>query len=171
MHSMRSRSHGWLLAVAMIGCGAASFRGGVYQDEHVRYRVGDLPATWRRVSVDDCDLAFVHRGAGTISVNSTCTDYEDVPATALMNHLFFDTTEREHAVDEVVTLDGRGARHAVVRFELDGVPLEAEIFVLAKDGCVFDLSHIRGTDVDAGQRAVFSDFVSRFAVTRVTLDD
>ncbi|HEX2675683.1 MAG TPA: hypothetical protein VHM19_03570 [Polyangiales bacterium] len=157
-----------LLAIAG-GCAGASFRDGVYSDEHVRYRVGELDARWRRVEVEDGrgDLAFHRGGMGSISVSSTCTEYDDVPTTALVNHLLFETTARKFLVEEVVSLDGRGARHVVVQLELDGVPLEVEAFVMKKDGCVFDLTHIRGLSAPPEARAAFLGLVSRFAVLEV----
>jgi hypothetical protein len=156
--------------LGLTGCGGSSFRAGVYEDGRARYRVGELPAGWRRVEVDDNDLAFHRRGMGTISVNSTCSDYEDVPGVALVNHLLFETTERRFLREEVVTLDGRGARHVIVEVELDGVPIELELFVLKKDGCVFDLGHVRGRTADAAARRTFLAFVERFAVLEVHPD-
>jgi hypothetical protein len=154
-----------VLTLLLLGaCGGASFRDGVYEDEHARYRVGSLRGGWERFEVGDNDLAFHKRGMGTISVNSTCSDYEDVPPVALLNHLLFEMTERRFLVEETVTLDGRGARHVVVQVELDGVPLELEIYLLKKDGCVFDLTHVRERSVSAEARATFVAFVQRFAV-------
>lgn len=150
-----------------MGCAGASFRNGVYEDENVRYRVGALGSAWRRVDVEGDDLAFRRAGFGTISVNSTCTDYEDVPTTALLNHLLFETRARRFLVEEDVTLDGRGARHVIAQVELDGVPVELEIFLLKKDGCVFDLVHVCGVPAPAGASEEFEAFVQRFAVLRV----
>jgi hypothetical protein len=160
------------LALSVLGCGggSGSFRDGVYEDAHARYRVGALPSSWQRVELDDNDLAFHRRGMGTISVNSTCEDYEDVPGTALVNHLLFDTTERTFLREEEVTLDGRGARHVIVQVELDGVPVELELFVLKKDGCVFDLGHVRSRSAGPAARRSFLGFVARFAVLEVHPD-
>ena len=47
-------------------------------------------------------------------MNSTCHEYDDVPLSALVNHLLFDTTERKLRIDETVTLVGRGAKHLLV---------------------------------------------------------
>lgn len=156
--------------LAALGCGGATFQGGVYQDDHARYRVGPLGPEWQRVAVGGNDLAFQRDDMGTISVNSTCTEYEDVPVSALVNHLLFDTTNRRFLTEEVVTLDGRGARHVIVQAELDGVPLEIELYVLKKDGCVFDLGHIRSRSAPPAARAEFTAFVQRFAVLAVHLD-
>lgn len=156
-----------LVFACLLGCGGGVLHDGVYEDDYARYRVGALSSEWRRVELPDNDLAFHRRGMGTISVNSTCSDYEDVPAAALVNHLLFDTTERHFLSEETVTLDGRGARHVLVQVELDGVPVELELFVLKKDGCVFDLGHVRSLGSDPAARRSFLDFVARFAVLEV----
>jgi hypothetical protein len=158
------------MVLAASACGGATYKDGVYENDYARYRVGRLGPGWQRIEVGSNDLAFQHDERGTISVNSTCTEYEDVPASALVNHLLFDTTNRRFLTEEVVTLDGRGAHHVVVHAELDGVPLEIELYVVKKDGCVFDLGHIRSPAVPQAARAEFAAFVRRFAVLRVNLD-
>lgn len=170
---MIPQRHGCLLlgSLVLAACaGGPSFRDGIYEDEHARYRVGALPAGFRRAHVEGNDLAFHRDDLGTISVNSTCEEYDDVPATALINHLLFGTTERRFVTEEDTTLDGRGARHVVVQVGLDGVPVELEIFLVVKDGCVFDLTHIRSRTAPAEARAVFRAFVERFAVLSVHVD-
>lgn len=165
-----ARSLSLLCALAAAGCAGSSLRDGVYTDDQARYRIGALPARFERVRGYAGDLAFHHRGEGTISVNATCEGYEDVPLAALVNHLLFDTAERRFVVEETVTLDGRAARHVVVRLELDGVPLELELYVMKKDGCVIDLSHVRAVDAPPEARAAFHAFVARFALLEVRSD-
>jgi hypothetical protein len=162
----------WVTTAALLfglacACAGPSFQQGVYSNGTTTYRVGTLGPEWEPVQVSGNDLAFHRAGVGTISVNSTCEDYEDVPSTALLNHLLFETTARRYLIEETVALDGRGARHALLRAELDGVPLEFELFVLKKDGCVFDLAHIRRPDAAASERANFLNFVQHFAVLEV----
>jgi hypothetical protein len=148
----------------LLGCASSGYRNGVYRDEHVRYRAAAPAGAWQRMEVGDNDVAFHRAGWGTISVNSTCTDYDDVPTAALVNHLLFETSARQFVVDETLTLDGRGAQHVIVRAQLDGVPLELELFVMKKDGCVFDLSHVRSIDARGEARAAFAAFVAGFSV-------
>ena len=157
-----------LVIVWLAACGGAAFQDGVYSDGHTRYRVGELSSAWRPVSADGNDLAFHRSGMGTIAVNSTCTEYDDVPLSALVNHLLFDTTQRKVLVEETVTLVGRGARHLPVDIELDGVPVQLELYVLRKDGCVFDLSHVRARSVNPAARETFAAFVHGFDVLQVT---
>ena len=158
-----------LLAALLGGCGGASFAQGIYDDGSVRYRVGALGPGWERLEVDDNDLAWTHRTLGTLSVNSTCQSYEDVPEEALMNHLLFGTRERTYRLEETVTIDGRGGRHAVVDLELDGVPLTLEVLVFRKDGCVYDVSLITGRASFAQARTAFAALVAGFKVLRTSL--
>ena len=68
-----------------------------------------------------------------------------------------------------MTLAGRGARHTLLELELelDGVPLELELYVMRRDGCVFDVSHVRSRTRPDESRAVFARFVSAFDVLEV----
>ncbi len=150
----------WLFACG----GGATFRDRTYSDDFTRYRVGALSAAWQPIAAEGNDLAFHRRGMGTIAVNSTCTEYDDVPLSALVNHLLFDTTERQVRLEETVTLVGRGARHVLVDLELDGVPVQLELYVLRKDGCVYDLSHVRARTAPLAARDTFLAFVRRFDV-------
>lgn len=169
---MVTRPSPWLALALLLtsGCAGSSLHSGIYTDAQARYRIGPLPSGFERVEVSDNDLAFYKRGQGTISVNATCTDYEDVPLTALVNHLLFETTERTFVIEETVTLDGRAARHALVRAELDGVPIELELYVMKKDGCVIDLSHIRAQEASAAAREAFRAFVMGFSLLEVDRD-
>jgi hypothetical protein len=155
----------------LLGCASVSFQDGIYDNGTVRYRVGMLGSDWQRVEVDDNDLAFHHAQLGVIAVNSTCTDYEDVPEVALVNHLLFGTSERDFRVEETITLDGRGARHVIVDVELDGVPLTLDIFLLKKDGCVYDITFTASRTSHPQGQPLFNAFVQRFAVLATNLDD
>lgn len=159
------RSLRWLGWLAVCACGAsASFQDRIFDDGTVRYRVGPLAPQFERVEVGDNDLAWHDRGLGTISVNSTCSDYEDVPASALLNQLLFGTTARNFRVEEVATLDGRAARHAIVDVEMDGVPVTLNVYLLQKDGCVYDLTSVAARSEAERARPVFEAFVRGFAV-------
>jgi len=154
-----------LLLCVIAGCGASvHFDGRVLTKEGTRYRIGELSRDWERLELDDNDLAFHSAGKGTIGVNATCGDYDDVPPQALMNHLFFGTTSRAYLVDEEVTLDGRGSRHVVLQADLDGAPIEVEVFLLVNGGCVYDLSQTRRQGAPVAVAQEFARFVAGFAV-------
>ena len=149
-------------------CGGASFEDGRFSKEGTTYHVGSLDPSWERLRSSEGDLAFYRENHGTISVNATCKDYEDVPADVLVNHLVFGTTHRRYVLEEDVTLDGRGARHAVLECELDGVPVRLDMYLLTRNGCVFDLDYISGPDAPA--QLEFAAFVRSFHIAHVGRD-
>lgn len=154
-----------MLVLWAVGCaGSQSFRDRVFDDGTVRYRVGSLASEFEPISVGDNDLAWHHPSYGTISVNATCKQYEDVPARALLNQLLMGTTAREYRVEETVTLDGRAAQHVLADVEMDGVPVTIDVYLIVKDGCVYDLTHVAGRERAESARPVFQKFVSQFAV-------
>ena len=155
-----------ILFVALsCACGASeSFRDRIFDNGTVRYRVGKLERGFERVDVGDNDLAWHDATYGTVSVNATCTEYEDVPARALMNQLLMGTTERAYRVDETVTVDGRAAQHVIADLALDGVPVRINVYLVVKDGCVYDLMHIAERERAERAQPVFERFVNGFAV-------
>lgn len=154
-----------LCVATSAACGSAlSFHERVFDDGSVRYRVGAQTQGFERIEVADNDLAWHSDRYGTISVNSTCQQYEDVPPRALLNHLLMGTTSRNVRVDETVTLDGRGAQHLVADVELDGVPVTVAVYLLLKDGCVYDLTNVAGRKQATAALPLFDAFARDFAV-------
>lgn len=131
-------------AVLLGGCGGRALEANVYHGDGFAFRVGDIPADWQPIEVSDAALAFRDEGAGgTIVVNARCDrDGEDVPLASLTQHLFMRFTEREIVKEETVPFDGREALHTIVTAKLDGVPKSFSVWVLKKDGCVYDMIYI-----------------------------
>lgn len=138
----------------------ASFDGAVYHGRDVTFHVSPVPSSWRRVSLPVADLAFRDdvRDA-SILINSRCTASDrDAPLVALTDHLILGTTARHISKEEDIPFDGREARHTVLEARLDGVAMQYDIFVLKKDGCVFDLVYVTPPRTLSGGGAGASEF-------------
>ncbi len=150
----------------VVGCGGPqkTFDNGVYRDGRVSFRVAAPPASWQRVDVADASLAFRDDArSATILVNGRCGGRDDdTPLPALVNHLVMGTTERDFVKEDTVPFDAREARHAVLRAKLDGVLRAYDIFVLKKDGCVYDFVYVAPPERFAEAIAEFEGFVSGF---------
>lgn len=152
------------LAVLTPACGAASFDGTTYKGSGFAFRVPPPPSTWERLSADGASLAFRDtNGGATIAINGRCgKDADDVPLASLTQHLFLMFTERDLVSQEVVPFDGREAMHTVLSAKLDGVPKKFDVWVLKKDGCVYDMYLIAEPsrfDAEVGEfRKVVSGF-------------
>ena len=139
------------LAFSVIaGCGGASvaFDGHEYRNGKVAFRVGDVPASWRRLDVTDASLAFRDdTREASILLNARCgAKDEDVPLVSLTGQLIMGTTDREFEKEETIPFDGREARHSILKAKLDGVLLRYEIYVEKKDGCTYDFVYVSPLD-------------------------
>jgi hypothetical protein len=150
--------------LACLACGSSSnhFDGSVYRDDKLGFRVPQIPSEWRRLDVSDASLAFrddVHDA--TILLNGRCGGRnDDTPLLALTQHLIIGTTERVVDSQETIPFDGREALHTVMRAKLDGVVMAYDIFVLKKDGCVYDFVYVTAPDRLAAGAPSFDRFVS-----------
>jgi hypothetical protein len=158
-----------LLLLGLIGCGGPTFEGSVYRGRGFAFRVPPPPASWKRIEVGDDALAFEDtQTSAMIAASGRCkVDGEDVPLRSLTQHLFLQFTERDVQVEEVVPFDGREALHTVVVAKLDGVPRQFDVWVLKKDGCVYDLYCIADPARFQDAAGPFRDFVRGFATVHV----
>ena len=152
-------------ALLLVACGGPRLRGAEFRDDEAHYRIGPVGARWTPLAVEDqTDLAW--RAPSTdaiVQVNATCDPGADVPLTALTNHLLAGFTARELRGEGLVPLDGREALRTHVLARLDGVPRELLLYVLKKDGCIYDFALVTPPG-DPFERALegFEPFVSGF---------
>jgi hypothetical protein len=153
-----------LRAVVVLAAACAhgdSFEGGVLRKGDLIVHVGPLPPNWRRVDVEGADLAFrddAREGSTLFSVRCGRRD-DDAPLRVLTQHLIMGTTDREFDAEETIPFDGREAMHSRLRAKLDGVPMQYEIYVMKKDGCVYDIVYVASLDHFAEGAPDFDRFV------------
>jgi hypothetical protein len=155
------------LACCMLGCGGASADAKdatIVREGPVAFKLPLPPPTWKAIKVSHASLSYrddVHDAS--VLINGRCTALDgDTPLVALTNHLVMGTTEREIASQNVEPFDGREALHTRLNAKLDGVPFAFDIFVLKKDGCVYDFVYVAARDgIDAGAPE-FASFVRGF---------
>ncbi|AUX39488.1 hypothetical protein SOCE26_008800 [Sorangium cellulosum] len=158
------RARALALALALAGCGGPSFNGTVYRGSDVAFRVPPAPASWKPLEVSDAAVAYRDDENGaTIALNGRCKNEEDVPLVSLTNHLFLHFTEREVLKQEVVPFDGREAMHTVISAKLDGVPKVFDVWVLKKNGCVYDMLLIADPARYAAGEPAFTRMVRGFS--------
>ena len=62
-----------------------------------------------------------------------------------------------------ISLDGREALHTELTAKLDGVPMNFVVFVLKKNGCVYDFALISPPNPSRESRDQFVQFVQGFS--------
>lgn len=158
-------------SIAIAGCGSSSFDGTVYRSSDIAFRVPQAPPSWQRLSVSDAALAYRDDEHGaTVAVNGRCRNEDDVPLASLTQHLFLQFTDRDLKKQEIVPFDGREAMHTILSAKLDGVPKVFDIWVLKKDGCVYDLVYIADPARYAAGEPAFSRLVRGFSTLPADAD-
>jgi hypothetical protein len=161
-----------LSAVALLGCASTGLEGNVYRGDGYAFQLEPPEAGWEQLDAGDAVLAFRHDDDhAVILLHARCgIDGDDVPLIALTNHLFLDFTEREIETQEVVPFDGREAMHTLLTAKLDGVVMRYEVWVLKKDGCVYDMLYLAPPGSFDRRRGAFTALVRGFS-TMDTHDD
>lgn len=163
MRRIRAACFGLLAAFLLLGCASQHYNGNVYDDGAMRFRTGPVPAAWHSIEADGTLLAFRddERGA-TVALNGRCgVDGDDVPLVSLTQHLFLQFTEREQQSQQELMLDGRAALRTQLVGKLDGVPKQFTVYVMKKDGCVYDFWRI--SDPGTDDASAFEGFVKGFS--------
>lgn len=118
----------------------ATMRDGHISGPRVAYDVGQPGAGWKEVTLPTANAAWHNPDLGAaLLVNSHCDGVGDAPLEGLTSDLMMGMTEREILSQEKVPWSKREALHSVATGKLDGVPRKLEMFVLKKDGCVYDI--------------------------------
>lgn len=170
--------HGFLLLVSVVSlalmlvtCGGPGVRvdpsARIVQahgaEVYLSYQYGPVPDTWEPITIEGNDAAWHDRAThGVIHVDHSCHRSEDTPLAALVQHLLIGFTERQFELEETIPFDGREARHVIVRARLDGVPMMLDLYVMKKDGCVFDLGYVAPPEAFARGVTAFEAFVRGF---------
>jgi hypothetical protein len=151
-------------ALALFGCGVGdSLQGGIYRHGVVAFKVDPVPREWRRVSLGGATLAFRDDAReGSVLINARCNLAGDAPLLALTTQLLIGTTHRELIAEDTIPFDGREALHSHLRAKLDGVEMEYGIYVLKKDGCVYDFVYVAPPSTFDDGAALFDRFVAGF---------
>lgn len=161
-----------LATATTLGCGAGAaqgtFEGNVYRRGPIAFQVPAAPAHWKRLAVTDATLAFRDdEHAASVLVNARCTTADDrTPLVALTNHLLIGATEREYVAQETVPFDGREALHTKLKAKWDGVPMLIDVFVLSKDGCIYDFVYLAPPAAGDDGTGTFESFVRGFRTLR-----
>src|SRR4051794_25732681 len=165
----------WIASLPLGGCAHAP-RGHVEAEGgadrvcagDVCYRVGALDGRWRLVHQEGASVGYCSQAVGgVIEANATCRDdAEAAPLKTLTRQLLIGYTQRRIESQKPVPPDRREALRTRVSARLDGVPITLDLYVLKRNGCIFDLSYAAPPDAFDRGSDDFQRFVDGFADVR-----
>lgn len=140
--------------------------GNIYTTDDTSYRIGALPAGWKRVSVEGGDLFFQNAGLkATITVNSNCDGKKvgyNLPV--LSESLLIGINAKELESREEAVIDGQPALYSVYTGKFENVPIKIATLVFKKGSCLYDFTYASSPDsFDTGYQE-FKAFASQFRV-------
>lgn len=133
-----------LVLAAMVfaaSCGdGGHLKNGTFRDDKVSYRLGTPGEGWSEVRLEAANVAWFNDAlSASLMVNSHCDGVKDAPLSGLTEDLLMGLTDREVASQTTRPWARREALETIASGKLDGVEQKLAIFVLKKDGCVYDI--------------------------------
>jgi hypothetical protein len=121
-------------------CNTPQVNDGKFSDSKVEYKLGEPGKGWHEMRLEQANGAW-HDDAldASILVNSHCAGVADSPLEGLTSDLMMGMTDRNIESQKTIPFSGRDAMETVATAKLDGVERKLEMFVLKKDGCVYDI--------------------------------
>lgn len=144
----------------LTGCAGWSEKSDIYRARRghgeASYQFGRPPQGWTPVrAVEGVQVAWVNEslsGTGIIELHAQCDEQGDSSLAQYTDHLRLDWDDWSIVEQSESELVGRAALQTVVDASLDGIPRRHELWVVKKNGCLFDLRYSAGLpDFSRGQ--------------------
>lgn len=120
------------------------YHNGLVITEGGEFKIGNLPAAWKRKAFDYRAVLFTHSKINaSISVDSFCKgSFDDSSLETLAGQLFYNLSNIKKNSQSKLTLNGREALLVSVSGSLDGAPVRMDAVVLKMNECVFDFAYV-----------------------------
>lgn len=158
-----------LLASVAAGCGGWVGHGSTYyrhrgSETEATYRFGSPGPAWRPLKEKGVQVAWYNEGLqAVIQLDAQCDRHGDSTLEQFTDHLRIDFREWEILSQERLTMVQRDAVHTVVLASIDGVKkTQLELYVVKKNGCLFDLQYMAPPRSFERGRVDFAQVVSGF---------
>ena len=159
-----------VLLSTLAGCGGWVGHGDTYYARRsdrndATYRFGQPGPGWAPLQQKGVQVAWFDASTDAVIVlDSQCDEHGDSSLEQFTDHLRIDFREWEIVSQERTTLVQRDAVHSVVLASIVGVvKTQMELYVVKKNGCLFDLEYIAPPRNFEQGRAAFAQVVGGFS--------
>lgn len=121
------------------------------------------PSSWKEKSTGgESDKAYRLASNNIVTVTSSCKDNAQSSLDVLTRQLLIGARNVVIEKKERHLVSGTEGQYARVRATFDGVPFVLDVFVFAKEGCVFDFSLVAPKSITPSETKEFISFVKTF---------
>ena len=120
------------------------------------------PPTWKAIDKHESDKAYRLGSGNVVTVTSSCKSSSDAPLDVLTRQLLIGGRNIEWVEKRNITVDGSNGLFSRLRASFDNVRAYLIVFVLPKDGCVFDFSLVSNKLIPDADIDDFLVFVKSF---------
>ncbi len=159
MHTLFFRFFSVLL---LVGVGACALVGGGAELERASGYTYTAPTGWTSGGRGESDRAFRLPSGTAVTVVSSCNRSPDAPLDVLTRHLLMGTRDVTVQSRSKAKFGQNEGLYSKVIAKLEGQPFHLELFVLAKQKCVFDFSLISPKEISAADSKAFGLFIESF---------
>lgn len=162
----------WIWMVICVLCGCVAARAGSYDSGSQRmcqgkhcYRTGQLASQWQVVHAEQASVSYFNPDLhAIIESNASCRDDADTtPLEAVTTRLLNGYTDANYRKSEKVPRISREVLHSVIEAKLEGAPMMLDLYVIKRQGCIFDLSFAAPPAQFSAGSTAFAQFVQGFA--------
>ena len=120
-------------------------------------------APYSKLNVSSADTVWQSSDTGnTIAINSTCQKKEEKDLNALEKNILLGVDHLNILSEQTQKYNGEDARRVVAEGKTEGIPIQADILILEKNKCTYDLAYIARKKTYDTEHVVFENFLTKF---------
>lgn len=153
------------LITLLLSSGCSLIGGGAGHERASGYDLS-TPEGWKRKGREESDKAFTLPSGNIATMTSSCNENSTAPLEVLTRHLLMGSRDVKIAKREKVQWGSNQGLFTDVTAKLEGAPFHLNLFVTAKEGCVFDFSLVSPGKISESESKAFQDWITSFKYGR-----
>lgn len=133
------------------------------KSKSIRFQAPESP--FQKLSVSSADAVWQSSKTGnTISMNSTCQKYENLPLDTLRENILAGIEDLKIQQKQEIQFNQRKAQRVSASGSMDGVPVSIDLLVMNKDSCTYDFTFIGRKKSQEKEAQIFEKFLNKVEI-------
>ena len=162
--SARKISFIFLLSIVSFLCSCALFFGDedpVKKDTSIHFLPPSEP--FKKIDAAGADSVWQSKTTGnTIALNTSCKKNDDRDLKTLEENILLGIENLKIKSEKEIQVDGKPAQRVLAEGSTEGVPVLADLLILKKGDCTYDLDYIARSHLFEEEHKHFDKFITGF---------